>query len=125
MKSIVSLKIAVRSSVWQDCAGRPTCWLNLDDSDVEYVALVRLRRFAQRRVLELTLAGVDVRFGPLGAIVLNTTGNDSFELVWVHTDLISFSTFFYALERHVSRLTVVVSGPAEHLSLNACLHEAL
>ena len=124
-KSIVSLKIAVRSSVGQDCAGRPTCWLNLDDPDVEYVALVRLRRFAQRGVLELTLTGGDVRFGSLGAIVLNTAGNDSFELVGVHADLVSFPTFFYPLEGHVSRLTVVVGGPAEHLSLDACLHEAL
>ena len=125
MKSIVSLKIAVRSSVWQDCAGRPTCWLNLDDSDVEYVAFVSLRGFAQRGILELALAVGEVRFWSLGAVVFSTTGNDSFELVGIYADLVSFSTFFDSLERYVGRLTVVVGGAAEHLSLGACLHEAL
>lgn len=99
--------------------------MNLDDPDVEYVALVRLRGFAQRGVLELTLAGFAVRFGSFRDIVFDAAGNDSFELVGVHTDLVSFPTFFDPLEGYVSRLTVVVGGPAEHLSLDACLHEAL
>ena len=99
--------------------------MNLDDPDVEYVALVRLRGFAQRGVLELTLAGFAVRFGSFRDIVFDAAGNDSFELVGVHTDLVSFPTFFDPLEGYVSRLTVVVGGPAEHLSLDTCLHEAL